>query len=400
MRQDSAPHRRARLLQLLTVGAFTSEELEDRLHAPARTVRADLAWLRQQCPSQCVVVRGGDARSRSYRLEGLPPVVLSNPIEHLTHDEVMALIAARGLLRAPHPEGHRPEGWERPSAPYGGDLSTAVHGLLERAGLAAEARLIAPSALSTSRFAVAADPPGAVGALLHALNTGSAVRFRYRARGGEEKDRHVLPLRLVFIRGEAHVFAWSPSIPKGTSSGSDSSGSSGSSDSGSNRNSTGAVRQFRVSRIQSRNPAVRVVADRPAGCPERPDHSEVDAMLATGFNATGSANPTQRCKVVVAIHDDAWPDVVDRCWGESQRSEPAPDLGPHWRRLSFWTSGLPEARGWILSLGAAARPEAPPELITWYCDQCQRMVSALTPIAATQSAGIGDRTSLPTNQPT
>lgn len=352
--------RQEKLLRLLADGEYSTASLAQRLRSSERTVRSDVASLRARFPGQVVAVPGGDGRSRRYRCQGLPPTVLPNPITYLGHDETLALIAARGLLRDPE---RRTPGWERPSSPYAGDLSSAIHGLLLRAGLVEQSRAVAPRALCASRFAVAADPPRAVAVLLHALSTNAAVTFHYRTRQGEERERHVLPMRLVYIRGEAHCFAWSPSPTGG-----------------------GSVRQFRVSRITRADPPVRLSSRLPPGCPLRAPHDDIDAMLASGFNATGSADRQAQRRVVVGIHPDSWPDVIDRCWGETQRDEPAPDLGPGWRRLSFLTTGLPECRGWVLSMGANARPEAPAELVTWCWEQASRLACALAPIAAENAA--------------
>jgi predicted DNA-binding transcriptional regulator YafY len=352
------------ILALLADQPRTRSELA-RLVEPAisvRTIVADLAWLARALPRQVLRTPGGDARTGLWRLDGLPPVPLSRPLDHLTHDELAALIAARGLLRDPD---RRSPGWERPSTTYASDPSASLHGLLERAGLAEEARTIAPRAIGVSRFAAAPEPPGALTACLRALATGQALRFRYRNRSGNERDLHAMPLRLVFIRGEGNLFAWAA----------DTAGS-------------GRVKQYRLSRITSREPALRLAPDRPTGCPDRLPHEDVDAMLGTGFGATSSADPSQRRRLVVAIGPGALPDVQDRTWGEAQSWSDAHEHGPGWRRLAFTTSGWLEARGWILSLGAQARAEGPPELVAWLLAQARAMVSDLTCMRAPHPARI------------
>jgi hypothetical protein len=118
---------------------------------------------------------------------------------------------------------------------------------------------------------------------------------------------------------------------------------------------------------------VEVTGHRPAGCPARLPQEDVDRMLASGFNATSSADPSHRRRVVVAVGPEAWPDVVDRTWGEAQIVTDAPEHGDGWRRLTFVTSGWQEARGWVLSLGANAFVEAPIELIDWIRRQLKEM---------------------------
>jgi hypothetical protein len=371
--------RRNRLISLLQDGSRSSTQLAALLGVSDRVVRNDLAWLRCACPTQMDERR--DGRSRTYHMLGLPPTVLPRSIDTLTHDELTALIAARGLLRAPEV---RNPGWERPASPYAGELSAALHGLLERAGLDGEAKALAPTAIAVSRFAMAVDPPGAIAALLAAITAGDAVHFRYRNRRSEEHDCHVLPLRLVFIRGEAHCFAWSPT--RTTAPAPDATTIPGPCTTHNHAKPTahpaGSIRQYRCSRITSRDPAVTRALQRPPGCPARPDHTIIDDILATGFNATGSADQGERLRIVVAIHDSVWPDITGRTWGEDQHHAPAPDRGPAWHRLEFLTSGLLECRLWILSHGAAAIPENPPELVAWHRDQAERMAAGRGPADA------------------
>ena len=370
-RSDSrVRNRRASLLDHLADGPRSAIDLSTAVQprASLRTIFDDLKWLAKRFPEQVIREPGQDARQAYWHLVGLPPVLLPQAIETLTHDELAALIAARGLLRAPDT---RSPGWERPATSYAGDLSAALHGLLDRSGVAEEAKAIAPTTISVSRFGVAVEAPGALAVLERALRTRQAARFRYRNRGADERDLHVWPIRLVLLKGEWFCFAWSPA--SGTSS-------------------LGRVKQYALSRITSRDPTVRIDACLPPGAPVRQPHAQVDASLASGFHATGGG---ARRRVVLAISPDAWAFVVDRTWGESQAIDQAPpDLPTGWRRIAFSTTGLDECRHWVLSFGAAVRAEGPPELRDWLKNQAQNLLAYLesnpTQMSATPVAVNGD----------
>jgi predicted DNA-binding transcriptional regulator YafY len=355
--------RRQRMLGLIADGECTADELLARLRPKVsrRTLDADLAWMQARFPEQLRKRRGGDARTVWWSLVGLPPILLDTTLDALTHDEVAAITAARGLLRSPD---NRTPGWERPSSAYAGDLSAALHGLLLRLGLGAEAKAIAPSSLGASRFGIAPEPPGCLASLQRALRTGQAARFTYRNRQGSERPCHVWPIRLVLIKGEWFCFAWAP-------------GQSG-----------GRVKQYALARITSREPVVAIDPRLPPGAPPRPPHAAVDAALASGFHATGSDDPRHRVRVSLAVGPDAWPSIADRTWGENQTvtTEP-PDLPPGWHRLVFTTSGLAECRHWVLSFGAAVRAESPAELTTWLRQQAESIV---THMPAGHAAGDDD----------
>ena len=367
-RNTSQTLRYRRILDLIAEEPLSASQISERLtpSVSPRQIREDLAYLQSRFPDQIVREHGGDARNVFWTLKGLPPIPFQESIDYLTHDELAALIAARGFLRAPdakHP------GWERPTTPYEGDLSAALHGLLERAGLGDEARAIAPATIGVSRFAVAPEPSGALAAIERALLTGQAVRFHYRNRTGAEREVYAMPLRLVSIKGEWHLFAWSPAT---------------------DALAPGRVKQYRLSRLITADPVVTVVSRPPPGCPQRAPRDDVDRMLASGFNATSSTDPAARKRLVIAIGPEAWPEVVDRTWGDNQTISAAPERGIGWQRLAFSTSGWQEARGWILSLGANARAEGPPELVTWLHTQIKRMESDLTQIAEVNTSNIGD----------
>lgn len=333
---------------------MTARELAKRLAVSPGTIFNDLKILAKRFPDQVKRVHGLDARTVQWSVVGLPPTPLEQPLDHLTADEISALIAARGLLRSPDA---RSPGWEKPSSPYSGDLSQALHGLLDRAGLAEEAKSIAPRTLGVSRFGIAPETPGALAALARALLTSQCVCFRYRNREGIERDVHLLPIRLVLIKGEWYLYAWAPSASP---------------------DSQGRVKQYALSRILTTEPSVRLVAHRPSGAPVRAPHDEVDAALATGFHATGSADPKAGVRITLVISPQAWPHWADRLWGENQRVENPPlvDVPSGWRRLSFRTTGLVEARHFILGMGTALRVEGPPELIAWIREQAQGLLDA------------------------
>lgn len=361
--------RRQSILSLLAIEAATADSIRMNLRPTVsrRTVASDVTWLARTFPAQVRKQRGSDARTVIWSLDGLPPVLLPHGAAALTHDELAAIIAARGLLRAPdvkHP------GWERPSSPYAGDLSAALHGLLERLGLGEQARHIAPAAIGASRFGIAPEPPGALATLQRAIVTGQAARFAYRNRAGTQHACHVWPIRLVLIKGEWFCFAWS-----------------------------GRVKQYALARVVSRSPVVTIDARLPPGAPSRPPHDVVDAALASGFHATGSDDPGQRVRLVLAISPAAWPSIADRTWGSGQHIHDAPEDLPHgWRRLSFLTTGLTEARHWVLSFGTTVRAEAPAALTEWLYEQTQAMVSVLSHMRATQPASV-DVTMSPTTTP-
>ncbi|GDY13105.1 hypothetical protein LBMAG53_19830 [Planctomycetota bacterium] len=244
-----------------------------------------------------------------------------------------------------------------------------MHGLLERSGLTEEARQIAPGTVGVSRFGIAPEAPGSIAILQRALRTGQAVYFSYRNRHSVDHPSHVWPIRLVMIKGEWFCFAWAPSDGKGT----------------------GRVKQYALSRITSRDPAVSIADRLPLGAPIRQPHDEVDAILASGFHATGSVKPQDRSRVVLAVSPEAWPSIANRTWGEHQLIDTGPeDLPPGWRRLTFSTTGLPEARHWVASFGSFVRPEGPPELMFWLKNEAERVASILAHMPAKQPAQISD----------
>lgn len=358
--------RREAILAALADGPLAATDLRQRLRPrpAARTLFTDLEWLAARFPDQVQRSRGGDARQVFWSLRGPAPSLLPRPLDALTHDELAALIAARGLLRAPD---HRHPGWERPSTPYAGDLSAALHGLLVRAGLDRQARGIAPTTIGVSRFGIGAEAPGAVAGIERCLRTGQAARFRYRNQSGQERAVHVWPIRLVLIKGEWYCFAWAP---------------------GDRPDRPGRVKQYALSRVTSRDPAIAVERRLPPGAPARQPHAEVDAILASGFQATGGG-PRQR--VVLACSPAAWPFLAGRTWGEAQEiAADPPDLPAGWHRLTFSTTGLDECRHWVLSFGLAVRAEQPADLRRWLAQQAQGVIDALgsdpTPMPATPAA--------------
>ncbi len=375
LRNKSIITQRHRLiLSRLSDNALTAQELAEQLGVSQSTVFADLKAIAHHFPEQVEKLRGCDARTVWWRVTGLPPMPLAQPIDYLTADEITALVAARGLLRAPDT---RSPGWEKPSTSYSGDLSQALHGLLERAGLSEETKAIAPRTIGVSRFGIAPEAPGALADLERALRTDQCVYFTYRNRDGIERELHLWPIRLVLIKGEWYLFAWAPastSVPVAVGP------------------VAGKVKQYALSRIISRNPTVRIVAHRPSGAPVRAPHDEVNVSLATGFHATGGG---KRSRVVLAVSPQAWPSIVDRTWGEGQEINEAPaNLPTSWRRIAFSTSGLTECRHWVLSFGAAVHCEGPRDLQEWLKNQAQEVIDTLgfkgTPIASSTTEVIAD----------
>ena len=110
-----ARQRYRRLLELLHEEDSTAAELAARLRPAVTThqVHKDLCLLREWFPTQLIEEPGMDARRHSWRLVGLPPQPLTETLDYLTHDELTALIAARGMFRQPDT---RNPGWERPAS--------------------------------------------------------------------------------------------------------------------------------------------------------------------------------------------------------------------------------------------------------------------------------------------
>ncbi len=338
-----AAARRHRILQLLSQQALTTAELRARLdpEPSPRSLADDLRWLRNVFPGRVDCARSG--RAHVHRFAGEVPRLLPTPLTHLDEDQVSALIAARGLLRTPDPTHPTAED---PVRGYHGALAQALDRLLTGAGLGDEARAIAPDAVSISRFGVAPEEEAAFPLCLAAIRTNGSIAATYTNLDGEVYVLHAKAVRLVHIVGEFHLLAWS------------------------HRRGVGKLRQYRLSRMTD---VVRRNDD-PPGCPHSGLRRDAADLLTDAFRATGSLLPADRITVLLTVSPPAWPFLERRRWGASQHWDHAPaDLPPGWRRLRFTTTGLNEARYWILGFGSAIRAESPPALVEWIHDQARTM---------------------------
>jgi len=305
-----------------------------------KTLQGDLAYLRRHFPGQFEESRF-DGR-KSYRWTGLPIAILDEPPGHLDHRELVALIAARGLLRRPA-DGTPVEGR---GDDYDGLLDGAIDRLLRRCGLDAEAARIAPDAIQVSRFAALVEPPEHLDAAIAAVVTGDLLAGDYTNLDGATKPVHLRPVRLVLIDGEWLLLA-------------------------NDGRREPPVKNYRLARFGRLR---RTRRELPAGAPAHVPQIEADAHLDAAFRAHGSTDPADRRRVVLAIAPAGIPHVRGRTWGADQHWEDAPaDLPAGWARLRFVTTGVPACRHWVLSLGALARAEEPPELLAWLREQAEKI---------------------------
>ena len=337
--------RRHRMLYLLSQQALTVAQLRERLHPqPAeRSLANDLSWLRATFPGRLICGRLGKAHT--YHFTGDLPRLLPAPVLHLDEDQIAALIAARGLLRTPDPAALTATSAKETG--YHGALAQALDRLLTAAGLDDDAKAIAPEAVTISRFGVAPEEAAAFPLCLAAIRTNGSITCTYTNLDGEQHAVHAKAVRLVHITGEWHLLAWSRS------------------------RLVGKLRQYRLSRMTT---LTRSPTD-PAGCPLSGLRREAAALLTDAFRATGSVTPADRTTIVLAVAPQAWPFLERRRWGASQEWDNAPsDLPPGWRRLRFTTTGLNEARYWVLGFGIALCAEAPQKLIDWLTEQAEGML--------------------------
>lgn len=334
----SAAARRHRILHFISQQPASTAAILQHLqpHVAQRTLTTDLAWLRHAFPGRVICTRNG--RENLLQFTGDIPRLMPRPLTHLHDDQVAALIAARGLLRTPHPDATQDKG-----DGYHGALAQAIDRLLDDAGLnGAAAHAIAPDAVTISRFGVAPEEEAAFPLCLGAILADGSVTCTYTNLDGEQHPVHAKAVRLVHITGEWHLLAWS------------------------HNRGIGKLRQYRLSRmtgLQRRD-------DEPHGCPPSGLRREAAALLTDAFRATGSLKPQDRTTVILAVSPKAWPFLERRRWGASQHWDNTPtDLPPGWRRLRFTTTGLAEAQYWVLGFGTALRAEGPPKLIEWLHDQ-------------------------------
>jgi predicted DNA-binding transcriptional regulator YafY len=186
----------ARLLRLLSAlqapGAHSGPELADRLEVSTRTVRSDIAALRELG----YAVESGPGITGGYTLgagSDLPPLLL---------DDEEAVAMAVGLRLA---------------------VSGAVEGI-EEASVTALAKLtrLLPSrlrhrldpltsAIAVSRVAPRSVPAATLQAIAECSRTALRLRFVYRDAAGHEERRDVEPYRLVFRAGRWYLVGWDPS---------------------------------------------------------------------------------------------------------------------------------------------------------------------------------------------
>ena len=122
---DIAARRRA-VIDFLAEEDHSVEELMAKLlgRIAKRTIHEDIAFLRASFPTHLQHVRAGGNHGTSrvaYRWTGAIPHLLSQPLGWLGDDELMALIAARGLL-------HHNDRTLASGLPAGDGLVAARHG--------------------------------------------------------------------------------------------------------------------------------------------------------------------------------------------------------------------------------------------------------------------------------
>ncbi|MBA3699423.1 MAG: WYL domain-containing protein [Planctomycetes bacterium] len=349
--------RRRALIELLSAGEHTVDHLRRMLpgRPSRRTLGSDLAWIQRTVNSQ--IHRNRLDGHVHWRLSGRTPHLLDLPLDLLTADEVIALVAARSLLRLPDANAPQLDRRQQPPGP----LAQAIDHLIGRCGLTQEVAHLAPEVIMASRHGVAREPPAVFPLVLEAILRQQAVRFTYENNRNERKAVHVQPQRLVTIHGSWHCFAWSPDV----------------------RTPPGRIKQYHLSRIAG----LSLTTTKPPRLPIHIPTSAIDDCLHESFGATGSHLSADRRRIVLAVSPEAWPHLRDRTWGSKQDvQENQPGLPPGWRRLSFTTTGLQEARHRILGLGRTVRAEKPPELVAWLHAEAQAVLDAHQPQVATVSA--------------
>lgn len=337
-------HRRTAIIALMARGGVTLAELVARLRPAVseRVVQRDLALLQRQFPGRIDSCQ--DGRAKSWRFNGDVCRVLERPLSALTDDQLTALIVARGLLHLPDPADAPVDAGHG----YRGALACAVDALLAGMGLSDEAKAIAPDTITISRFGVAPEEDASFPSTIDALRAGDALRFTYTNLDGRTHAVHARPIRLAHVAGEWHLFSWAAD----------------------DRVKPGKIKQYRLSRMSG----IGRTTTQPAGCPHSGLRHDVAATMRDAFRATGS---NQRTRVRVAVSPRAWPFWEKRRWGADQHiTGPHPDLPPHWRRITFVTTGIDECRYFVMSFGAEVRVEAPDDLATWIRTQATAILAA------------------------
>ena len=310
-----------------------------------RTLHEDIAWLTEQFPTHFQREKASsheDGYRIIYRWVGPAPLLLQQPIHWLAEEELIALIAARGLLRQPNPS--RPATTGQPSE--ADPLARAVDGLLARAGVKEAADAIARDAIVVSRFGALPGDPACLATFFAATVLSDGLHFDYENLAGERHPVHAAPLRMAMIKAEWYLLAWS-----------------------------GSLKVYRLARITSARRGKQ-----PPGRPTLIPAHEIDGKLRDAFYATGSERSQDRKRVVLGVSPQGWPQVVGRRWGDRQVVEEEPEgLPPGWRRIHFTTTGLAECRHWVLANGANVRAEGPQELIKWLSAESAAVLKALGP---------------------
>jgi predicted DNA-binding transcriptional regulator YafY len=186
----TAPERLLRMLSLLqTRRDWTGGELAERLGVTTRTIRNDVARLREL--DYPIDARPGVAGGYRLGSEGaLPPLLL---------DDEEAVAVAVGLRTAANGSV---AGIEETSVRALAKLQQVLPSRLRRRVTAVEAVTV-----SVPYQGPRVDPD--VLALLSlACRDHERLRFDYRAHGGDTSRRHVEPYRLVNDRRRWYLFAW------------------------------------------------------------------------------------------------------------------------------------------------------------------------------------------------
>ena len=355
--QEHIARRRRSLIEILASGEWTYEEIRAKVPGRPclRTISDDLMWLRRHFGDQ-VQRKRRDGYAR-WHLTGSLPHILTTTLDILTTDEVIALVAARSLLRLPDSAAPQLDRGKPPAGP----LAQAIDRLVTRCGLASEIAHLVPDVIMASRHGVASESPELFPQVLEAILRQQALRFTYENNRNERKAVHVQPQRLVVINGSWHCFAWAAD----------------------KRTPPGRIKQYHLSRITD----LSLTSGKPQDLPIHIPRSAIDECLAESFGATGSHVTADRRRIVLAVSPEAWPHLRDRSWGSRQEwTENQADLPPGWRRLVFTTTGLQEARHRILALGRTVRAEQPPELVAWLHAEAQAVLEAHRPPSATVTA--------------
>jgi predicted DNA-binding transcriptional regulator YafY len=331
---DLALRRRA-LIGLLSVeGGLSVDEMLERMpgRPGRRTLHEDLAFLRSSFPEQLVRIRAGDAHGTSrvaFQWQGPIPHLLAKPISWLSENELLALVAARGLLHTDDQAFPVTRGTARSID----GLAGAVHHLIHRTNLTDVAQRLGRHLVSVSRFGAAPIASQVLEVCMAAAASSQSISLLYTNLDGVTTRRVIAPQRLVLIRGEWYCVAWD-----------------------------GLLRMFRLARMIE----VAISRTKPKGMPTHISSEAVDDLLAESFFATGNPDPQRRRRVVLAVSPGAWPFIQGRSWGVGQKIDAGvADLEPGWRRLSFTTTGLAECRYWILGMGTGVKAEKPKELVDW-----------------------------------